>query len=217
MRRLHSSILGLGILAAMSGIVAQAQPGQEQRVNRGVQQAGNAIAGGAGRYHLMAGGAVLDETTVSALFDEILRTRPASVGEVRALLKSMKIDAGMPNRISMNVTVPKQTQGATFGERSADRSRPATAANGAVPAAEAASGRASGAREIVILLCNDPAEEQEALRLFAFITAAGEETSQTPARLKTRHDAAMSAVNNIRRAAAPGGREWLLVSEERSR
>jgi hypothetical protein len=30
---------------------------------------------------------------------------------------SMKIDGGMPNRISMNVTVPKQTQGATFGER----------------------------------------------------------------------------------------------------
>ncbi len=28
-----------------------------------------------------------------------------------------KIDGGMPNRISMNVTVPKQTQGATFGER----------------------------------------------------------------------------------------------------
>lgn len=28
-----------------------------------------------------------------------------------------KIDGGMPNRISMNLTVPKQTQGATFGER----------------------------------------------------------------------------------------------------
>ncbi|MCY7353967.1 MAG: hypothetical protein LH470_02585 [Lysobacter sp.] len=27
------------------------------------------------------------------------------------------IDGGMPNRISMNVTVPKQTQGATFGEK----------------------------------------------------------------------------------------------------
>lgn len=29
----------------------------------------------------------------------------------------MKIDSNMPNRISMNVTVGKQTQGATFGER----------------------------------------------------------------------------------------------------
>ena len=28
-----------------------------------------------------------------------------------------KINGGMPNRISMNVTVPKQTQGATFGEK----------------------------------------------------------------------------------------------------
>ncbi|MBN8675852.1 MAG: hypothetical protein J0L56_17095 [Chitinophagales bacterium] len=29
----------------------------------------------------------------------------------------MNINGGMPNRISMNVTVPKQTQGATFGEK----------------------------------------------------------------------------------------------------
>ncbi len=29
----------------------------------------------------------------------------------------IRIDGGMPNRISMNVTVPKQTQGATFGEK----------------------------------------------------------------------------------------------------
>ena len=29
----------------------------------------------------------------------------------------LKVDNSMPNRISMNVTVPKQTQGATFGER----------------------------------------------------------------------------------------------------
>lgn len=28
-----------------------------------------------------------------------------------------KVNEGMPNRISMNVTVPKQTQGATFGEK----------------------------------------------------------------------------------------------------
>ena len=29
----------------------------------------------------------------------------------------VRADGGMPNRISMNVTVPKQTQGATFGEK----------------------------------------------------------------------------------------------------
>jgi hypothetical protein len=31
--------------------------------------------------------------------------------------KVNNINGGMPNRISMNVTVPKQTQGATFGEK----------------------------------------------------------------------------------------------------
>jgi hypothetical protein len=31
--------------------------------------------------------------------------------------KINSINSGMPNRISMNVTVPKQTQGATFGEK----------------------------------------------------------------------------------------------------
>ncbi len=31
--------------------------------------------------------------------------------------KVNEINNGMPNRISMNVTVPKQTQGATFGEK----------------------------------------------------------------------------------------------------
>ena len=30
---------------------------------------------------------------------------------------AQKVNGGMPNRISMNVTVPRQTQGATFGER----------------------------------------------------------------------------------------------------
>ena len=31
--------------------------------------------------------------------------------------KTADPNSGMPNRISMNVTVPKQTQGATFGEK----------------------------------------------------------------------------------------------------
>ena len=34
-----------------------------------------------------------------------------------AIQYKTKIDGGMPNRISMNVTTPKQTQGATFGEK----------------------------------------------------------------------------------------------------
>lgn len=39
----------------------------------------------------------------------------AVLGAVQA--SGVDISGGMPNRISMNVTVPKQTQGATFGER----------------------------------------------------------------------------------------------------
>ncbi|MBF2708367.1 hypothetical protein [Flavobacterium soyangense] len=48
----------------------------------------------------------------------------ANDAEVKAIAETMvnrksvnNINGGMPNRISMNVTVPKQTQGATFGEK----------------------------------------------------------------------------------------------------
>ncbi len=217
MRRFRKGIPGFGIVAALTGIVLQAQSAPERRVNTGMERAVKPIAGATGTYHLMMRGATLEETTVSSLFEEILRARPASVNEVRALVQRVKIDGGMPNRISMNATLPKQTQGAALGERSADRGRPDAAGSGAASAAYAPTGRASAAQDIVIILCNTPAEEQEALRLFASITAAGEETSQTREKLKTRHDPAMKPVNNIRRAAAPGGREWILASEERNR
>lgn len=42
---------------------------------------------------------------------EVTLTEPISVGS------QLTINNAMPNRISMNVTVPKQTQGATFGEK----------------------------------------------------------------------------------------------------
>lgn len=217
MRRLRRSILGFGILAAMSGIEAQAQAVQQQRVNAGLQQAGSAVASGVGRYHMMVGGTIPGGSIVSALFDDIVRTRPATVDEVRALMQKMKIDSGMPNRISMNVTVPKQTQGATFGERSAAGVRSNPAGGGAASAAYAATGRANAAQDIVIIFCNDPAEEQEAVRLFASTTAAGDEERQTQGTPKTRHDAVKTPINNIRRETAPGGRSWLLISEERGR
>ena len=38
--------------------------------------------------------------------------------DLEQTVKSMKIDSGMPNRISMNVSIPKQTQQPSFGERS---------------------------------------------------------------------------------------------------
>ena len=39
------------------------------------------------------------------------------IKSIGAATSKININAGMPNRISMNVTVPKQTQGATFGEK----------------------------------------------------------------------------------------------------
>lgn len=51
------------------------------------------------------------------------------------------INGGMPNRISMNVTVPKQTQGATFGEK--------------VNAGLHAAGRAAGSTEVLIVECGE--------------------------------------------------------------
>ncbi|MFV5699384.1 hypothetical protein ACM55H_13540 [Flavobacterium sp. ZT3R17] len=43
------------------------------------------------------------------------KTNPVTIGNAKSNINN--INGGMPNRISMNVTVPKQTQGATFGEK----------------------------------------------------------------------------------------------------
>lgn len=45
----------------------------------------------------------------------ILGSTICAVGQTEKSVNKTK--GGMPNRISMNVTVPKQTQGATFGEK----------------------------------------------------------------------------------------------------
>lgn len=45
----------------------------------------------------------------------IIGTSILSLGQTEKSVNN--INGGMPNRISMNVTVPKQTQGATFGEK----------------------------------------------------------------------------------------------------
>jgi hypothetical protein len=44
-----------------------------------------------------------------------IKTAPETIGNAKSNINN--INGGMPNRISMNVTVPKQTQGATFGEK----------------------------------------------------------------------------------------------------
>jgi hypothetical protein len=64
-----------------------------EKVNQGIHAAGSAVSQGAS----LVGGALPGGAIISAI----------------------QIPNSMPNRISMNVTVPKQTQGATFGERAA--------------------------------------------------------------------------------------------------
>jgi hypothetical protein len=62
-----------------------------EKVNQGLHAAGGALSQGAS----LVGGALPGGAVISA----------------------KQLSQGMPNRISMNVTVAKQTQGATFGER----------------------------------------------------------------------------------------------------
>lgn len=70
---------------------------------------------------------IADETLVSVGDDYIgeninttesnLKDIPPAANKGNGSNRLGKIDNNMPNRISMNVTVPKQTQGATFGEK----------------------------------------------------------------------------------------------------
>lgn len=74
----------------------------------------------------MTGKHVLQTLAGAAL---VLGAWGAQAGSVNA------INGAMPNRISMNVTVPKQTQGATFGEKvnaGLQAAKPATAADPAI-------------------------------------------------------------------------------------
>ena len=51
----------------------------------------------------------------SLIFILLISSTAISIGQTGKSVNN--INGGMPNRISMNVTVPKQTQGATFGEK----------------------------------------------------------------------------------------------------
>jgi hypothetical protein len=139
--------------------------------------------------------------------DRIEQTRPSNPDEVRAAIRAMKIDGGMPNRISMNVSVGKQTQGATFGERVNAGPPRASAGGGAASAAYAATGRAP--REIVILFCDDEQQEQEAIRLIP----SQLEALQTKANgSRTIQDQSRGFTSIIRRVNTSGGRQWTWVS-----
>ncbi|GIU77136.1 MAG: hypothetical protein KatS3mg005_0374 [Bryobacteraceae bacterium] len=200
--------LGLAILLGAALTHGQAGPDADRRMNAGLQAAGNAVASGAARYHLLLGGSWLPgEGTLAALMDKIEQTRPSNPDEVRAALRAMKIDGGMPNRISMNVSVAKQTQGTTFGERVNAGPPRASAGGGAASAAYAATGRAP--REIVILFCDDEQQEQEAIRLIPSQLQALQTKGNES---RTIQDQSRGFTSIIRRVNTSGGRQWTWVS-----
>ncbi len=200
----------LSLALLLSPLLAAGQPlsGTQESVRIGAQPAGNVAGSSPVRYHLLASGAVAEGAILPSLMKSIEETRPANADEVQALLKSMKIDGGMPNRIRMNVGVPKQTQGATFGER-VNAGPPRTGAGGgAASAAYAATGRAP--EEIVILLCDDVEQEHEALRL---IPAQLEEARAAGERASPKiQDEARSFTSLVRQIGTPGGRPWSWLS-----
>lgn len=129
---------------------------------------------------------------------------------MRAALRSSKIEALTlkQKRISVNATVPRQTQGATFGERvNAGQQRVAgSVGGGAASAAYAATGRAP--REIVILFCDDEQQEREAARLIPSqldVVRSGEQAA------RTIQDDSRGITLIIRQVNAPGARRkmWL--------
>lgn len=201
------TILGLSIALGAALTQGQAGPDSGRRINPGLHAAGNAIASGGARYHLflLNGGATPGEAGLNALMEKIEQARPSNPDEVRAVLRSMKIDGGFPNRISVNFIVPKQSQGATFGERvNAGQQR---TGGGAASAAYASTGLA--AREIVIVFCDDAQQEQEANRLIPSRLEAVETKGQSASSIQ---DERRSFTSIIRRIGTPGGQQWTLVS-----
>jgi hypothetical protein len=69
-----------------------------------------------GRHNRLMAPFIPGGAIVSAAVSSV-STLAGGAGGGAAAASYARIDGGMPNRISMNVTVPKQTQGATFGER----------------------------------------------------------------------------------------------------
>ncbi len=202
----------LGWVIFVGAALTHGQAGQDadRRVNAGIEAAGSAAASGATRYHLLlSGGPLPDERTLAEAMERIEQARPSNPDEVRAALRSSKIDALTIKQklISMKVTVPKQTQGATFGERVNAGPPRSAAGGGAASAAYAATGRAP--REIVIVFCEDAQQEQEAMRL---IPSQLEAVQKGGKGSPTIQDESRGFTSLIRRVSAPGGRQWTWVS-----
>ncbi len=191
-------------------LLATGQPlsGTQENVRRGAQPAGNAMQSGPVTYHLPVSGTVPDGAILSALMKRVEETRPANPDQVRTLFKSMKIDSGMPSRISRNVAVPRQTQGATSGERGNAGPPRTSARRGAAAAANAATGHAP--EEIMIVLCDDAEQEQEALGL---MPAQWEAARATGEKAPSRVDGEPRPFPSlVRRVGTPGGGKWSWLS-----
>lgn len=76
----------------------------------------NRVAGGVSGGASLLGGALPGGAIISAAVSSV-STLAGSGGGAASASYARALGGGMPNRISMNVTVPKQTQGATFGEK----------------------------------------------------------------------------------------------------
>jgi hypothetical protein len=208
--KLQRKVMMLGLAAVLGAPVTHGQAASDagHRVNVGLQAAGNAVASGATRYHLLVGGGSLPgERTLAELMARIEQTRPSNPDEVRAALRGMKIDTAMPSRISLKVSVRKQTQGATFGERVNAGPPRAAAGSGAATAANATA--TSAPRDIVILFCDDDEQEQEAARLIPPQLEAPQTTGNGSRAIQ---DESRGFTSIIRRVNAPGGRQWTWVS-----
>lgn len=206
MTRIRNTVLGLALVVPAGLLSAQTASPDTRRAQPGPQQRGTAAEAPAARYHLLVKGAHSAAGIVSALIEEVQLKHPSTPDEVKALLQQMRINGGMPNRISMNVSLPRQTQGATFGERAVSKAA-AASGGGAASAAYAATGRAAPMRDIVIVLCDSQEEEAQAQRLIP----AQLEAAQAPA---DRSAAGKSREALIRRVTAPGGAEWVWISGE---
>lgn len=204
--RIRNTMLGLALVLGAGLLSAQTASPDMRRAQPGPRQTGTPAEAPAARYHLLVKGAHPAAGVISALIEEVQLKNPSTPDEVKALLQRMKIDGGMPNRISMNVTVAKQTQAVSFGERAVSKAA-AASGGGAASAAYAATGRAAPVRDIVIVFCDSQEEEAHAQRLIP----AQLETAQAAA---GRSAAAKSPDARIRRVTAPGGAEWVWISGE---
>ena len=107
---MKKSIITVSLIAfVVVGLVAQSAS-----VNKGISPAENSQKKGLNAVNVKLAKAVVKDSADATLrkgWDGTVKGGNAQKSGINT------INNGMPNRISMNVTVPKQTQGSTFGEK----------------------------------------------------------------------------------------------------